>query len=204
MRHPKFCLEGGQHIMSLQYLLHDFHALCQMLQPNSQTIFVDMGASLTFHGGRQTPVFDILDLFRKFGFKFDHIYGYELVQQDPYQVWDLVPKYYQAAYHWINVGVASEPNHHRNPFQLILDNFNEEDLIIVKLDIDSPHLERQLVNYLCKNPRLTKLIDHFYFEHHVNQEELSSAWGRTDESVIDSLRTFQVLRQHGIAAHYWV
>ena len=83
----------------------------------------------------------------------------------------------------------------------ILSNYNEDDYIIIKLDIDTSHIEIQLANQLFNH---NKLIDQFYFEHHVELAELMPYWGASASgSVLDSLLLFQSLRKNGIAAHYW-
>jgi hypothetical protein len=181
MRHPKFCLEeegNRPSLMRMDYLIHDFQALCQKLKPRSRTVFIDMGASLSFHSG-QSPALFLIELFGKFGFKFDHVYGYEYKAQDPDKVFNDIPEHLDASYHWINVGVVADKNSRRNPFRMLLENYDKDDLIIVKLDVDTPALERELMQQILDNPKLAELIDHFYFEHHVNQEELRPNWDTT-------------------------
>ena len=149
----------------------------------------------------------ILDLYRRFGIKFDHIYAYEMRPHDTAQVFAQVPEAYEAAYHWINLGVAADPNSRQNPFRMLKQNYNEDDLVIVKLDVDTPDLERKLAEQSKSDPALAKLIDHFYFEHHVHQAELKHAWGRgagITETVAESLELFSQIRQQGIPAHFWV
>ena len=77
-------------------------------------------------------------------------------------------------------------------------------MIIVKLDIDTPAVEGPLALQLFNNPRLAELVDHFYFEHHVNIAEMQGHWGATLESVEDSFQLFHGLRQKGVASHFWV
>ncbi|CAB9512621.1 expressed unknown protein [Seminavis robusta] len=206
MRHAQYCFDTSrENLMRIDYILHDFHALCRKLKPHSRTILVDMGASLRYWG--KSPVLDLIQLYSKFGFHFDHIYGYEYEKHDPDQVFNDVPQNLDASYHWINVGVVSDTQSRRNPFKLLQENYSPDDLIIVKLDVDTPALERELAQQLLDNPKLSKLIDHFYFEHHVNQEELKRYWGRSagiSESVADSLRFFHEVRKKGIPAHFWV
>ena len=206
MRHPKFCKEGRSRLLSMDYMVHDFDALCHKLKPTSRTVFVDMGASLVFHRGQKSPTLYMLDLYAKFGIKFDHVYAYEMARQNPNHVFDLIPENYESAFHWINVGVASERDDRRNPLKLLLENYEEDDLVVVKLDVDTPHLERALAQQLLDEPRLAKLIDHFYFEHHVNQAELIPDWGTRGmtETVADSMNLFSQIRQSGIPAHFWV
>ena len=124
---------------------------------------------------------------------------------EPEDVFSNVPKIYEAAYHWINVGVSSDLDSRQNPFNMLKDNYKEDDLIIVKLDIDTPHVENVLARQMRDDPQLANLIDHFYFEHHVHLKELEDSWGTDVKgSVADSLRLFHGLRKAGVAAHSWV
>jgi hypothetical protein len=112
MRSNKMCDLGGsrEHVMSLDYLVHDFEHMCRKLKPTSKRILIDMGASLSFHGAAQ-PIVTLLELYEKFGFEFDHIYGYEISFTDPKQVYGtLLPEKYFPTYHWINVGESIESN----------------------------------------------------------------------------------------------
>lgn len=216
MRHPGLCLEEGVGVnlqkmdilLSLEYLIHDWGELCRRLKPHSRTIFVDMGASLIFHGvvHMESPTMQLLEQYRTFGIVFDHIYAYEVAATPAELVYTHLPPHLQSAFHWVNMGVSPDPNDQfmRNPFKMLLDNFDEDDLIVVKLDIDNPGIERLLVTQLEKSPDLSNLVDVFYFEHHVNQDELKMHWGSTAESVEYSFDLFHSLRKKGVAAHFWV
>lgn len=214
MRHPALCLEEGvgvpgrvdkiPQLMQIRYLVHDWAHMCRQLLPTSKTVFIDMGASLQFHGNHPSPALVLLEQFRRFGIKFDHIYAYEMLPHDPLLVQNAIPKQFKSAYHWINVGVQPLETSPHNPWNLLLDNFTEDDLVIVKLDIDTPAIEHPLAYQLLNNPRLAKLVDHFYFEHHVNQRELAPHWGAVDQSVEESFELFHQLRQKGVASHFWV
>merc|ERR1719162_2290691 len=89
LRDPRICFNDDgerKHFMSLDYLIHDFEHMCQQLQPTSRRIFIDMGASLSFHGAKASaaqPVVTLLRLYEQFGFHFDHIYGFEITPQKP-------------------------------------------------------------------------------------------------------------------------
>jgi hypothetical protein len=209
MRHPQFCIDmNHQNLMSIDYLVHDFAAMCRQMKPTSRTVFVDIGASLSFHQSElenvKSPAVSLIELYQKFGFVFDHIYAYERQVQDPARVYAAVPKHLRAAYHWFNVAVASHPESDQNPFNILLDNFKEDDLIIVKLDIDDSTIETQLARQLLNDPRLSKLVDQFYWEHHVHQEELRYNWVPSGETIQESFELFTGLRQKGVAAHFWV
>jgi hypothetical protein len=216
MRHPAFCDEGKSRILDLTYLVHDFGALCRKLKRHSRIVLIDMGASLNYHhhaddhkkdSQKEDPMTHLIHLFTKFGFPFDHIYAYEIKHTAPAIVFgEKLPVDLMAAYHWINVGVSAEPGHRLNPFTTLLSGtYNEDDIVIVKLDIDTPFLEIPLARQVAENAQLGKLIDHFYFEHHVHLEELARPWSRTMQgSVQESLELFYKIRQNGVAAHFWV
>lgn len=206
LRSPSFCFNRMTGILSLDYLIHDFVEICEQLKPSSRIVFFDLGASLHFHGKKiDSPALYIPELFSKFGMPFDHIYAFELTPTDPSELYDKVPDDLKTVYHWYNVGVSAETNSTRNPWNLIRGRFKEDDLVIVKLDIDTPSVELPLADQLLKDPELHRLVDHFYFEHHVYLEELKESWGpNISGSVADSLRLFHGLRKAGIAAHSWV
>mmetsp|Transcript_21312 Transcript_21312/g.27523 ORF Transcript_21312/g.27523 Transcript_21312/m.27523 type:complete len:378 (-) Transcript_21312:142-1275(-) len=208
MRHPLICIEGfGKHLMNMDYLVHDFAAICRNLRPTSRTVLIDMGASLDFHKKEENqvqPAIYLTEIFQKFGMPFDHIYAFEITPKEPQQVYELLPDKLQAAYHWINVAVDPTEGAKMNPLTLVLKNFNKDDLIVVKLDVDTPSVEFPLAYQLLTNDRFSKLVDLFYFEHHVHLKELSGSWGRSmDGSVKDSLDMFYNIRKKGIAAHFW-
>jgi len=207
MRHPLYCVKKKS-LLNLEYIVHDFYTMCRNLKPTSRVILIDMGASLDFHGLHSSapPVY-LVSRFAKFGFHFDHIYAYEISPKDPKMVFSSLPNDWIHAYHWINVPVQSDKESFLNPLQMILHKFKEEDLVLVKLDIDTPWLETTLSNQLLEeegNSGLTSLIDHFYFEHHVQTKEMRKAWKATKGTVKDSMTLFQSLRKNGIASHFWV
>jgi hypothetical protein len=205
LRHIGFCSNKAKFFMNLDYLVHDFAAMCRRMSSTSRTVFVDMGASLDFHGDKASPAMTLIKLYAQFGMPFDHIYAYEVTPTEPDKVFRLLPDEMQAAYHWINVPVDPDPDGSRNPLRMLLENYGPEDLIVVKLDIDTPSVEMPMVEQLLNNPRLHVLVDQFYFEHHVHMAEMERSWGKkVNGSVHDSLTLFHALREKGVAAHHWV
>ena len=113
MRDHKICFAEQRNetlnLMSLDYLVHDFEAMCRKLKPTSKRVFIDIGASLSFHlGGEEEdiqPIVTLLETYEKFGFNFDHIYGFEVEFAEPEDVYlEMLPEKYFPSYHWINVG----------------------------------------------------------------------------------------------------
>eukprot|EP00970_Alexandrium_tamarense_P015796 scaffold5514_cov188-Alexandrium_tamarense.AAC.4 len=206
MRSQKICNDLDTYLLSMEYLIHDFHAMCQKLKKHSKLVFVDMGASLDFHDSdaHESPAIYVNSIYSKFGFTFDHIYAYEITQKSPPHVFESVPNELQSAYHWINVGVDPRPCAKMNPFTMIANNFSPDDLIVVKLDIDTPEVESRLARQLRDDPWILELVDQFYFEDHVHQLELAERWtGTMNGSVKRSLELMSEIRRKGVAAHYW-
>jgi hypothetical protein len=205
MRHPDFC--DRRSVMSLAYLVHDFGAMCRRLKKTSRIVLFDLGASLEFHGGNpmDSPALYLLSLYRKFGLPFDHIYAFEISEKNSQHVFDQIPDEILAAYHWINVGVSADISSKNNPWNLLLKNYNEDDLIIIKLDIDTGSIEVPLAHQLLNDTRFHGLVDQFYFEHHVKLWDIAYAWSDTMVgSVQESMELFQGLRKKGIPSHFWV
>jgi hypothetical protein len=152
MRHPNYCW-NGRSLFDLNYLVHDFEAMCLKLKQTSRIVLIDMGAgkytacthttalnvdhchpsqwqsctnsimlftisppltsrilidtSNTDLARENGPVIQLLDLYEKFGFVFDHIYGFELKFVDPNKVYrDQLPAKYMSSFHWINAGTC--------------------------------------------------------------------------------------------------
>ncbi|CAJ1943949.1 unnamed protein product [Cylindrotheca closterium] len=208
LRHPRICKSRRSRksfLLNIEYLVHDFGAICRNLEKTSRTVFLDLGASLEFHGGTENPAFSLIDLYSKFGIKFDHYYAYEYTLIPPNRMYESVPQELLPSYHWYNVPVEELETSKRNPWKSILSAYNENDLVIVKLDIDSPEIELPLVHQLMQG-NYSRVVDHLYFEHHVKMGRMMyNSWGKNSQGTLqDSLELFTRLREKGISAHSWV
>lgn len=206
MRHPDFCFHPYKSVLDMKYLVLDFEKMCMDLKPYSRTVLIDIGASLSFHEENEPPIIFLLDMFKKFGFRFDHIYGIESTFEEPSEVFNnLLPTEYFDSYHWINTGVNATEGHNMNPLDSILRKFTPDDLVIVKLDIDTSSIEVPLAKQLLNDKSLHKIVDHFFFEQHVPMNEISEWWGEdVDGSVKSSFDLFRGLRDAGVMSHFWV
>jgi hypothetical protein len=126
MRHPSFCSDQS-FLMSLEYMVHDFPRYCRKLKRTSRIVLVDMGASLDFHGSAVSPAIYLTHIYHRFGFHFDHIYAFEISKKEPEQVFQRLPTDFFAAYHWINVGVSPDHDSIQNPWNMIVDTYDEDD-----------------------------------------------------------------------------
>ena len=71
-----------------------------------------------------------------------------------------------------------------NPWYSIIKKFSQDDLIIVKLDIDTAEIENPLAHMLLEDDSVNKLVDQFYFEHHVVMAEMLPIWRNTMKGTI--------------------
>lgn len=208
LRHPRFCeavdnVYESKYVLNLDYLVHDFGLMCRQLNGTSKTVFIDLGASLDIHP-EENPSLQLVNLYHKFGIKFDHYYAFEATAIPPDQVYQKVPKDILTSFHWFNVPAQVDESSMQNPWTAIVSKFNENDLVIVKLDIDTASVEIPLVNQLVQDKN-ARIVDHFYFEHHVRMKQMLNFWRITARGTLKhSLDLFTKLRKAGIAAHSWV
>lgn len=202
MRHPMYCF-NRMRLMDMKYMVHDFEAICRNLKPDARTVLIDMGASLDFHKG-DVPIYYLLDLYKKFGITFDHIYAFELKKKDPEDVYKAIPDSLMTSYHWINVGISPKVGDKLNPFHSILHQFNKNDFVVVKLDVDTASVEVPLAFQLLNDTSVHSVVDQFYFEHHVHAFPISENWRTSMRgSIKDTFELFTSLRKSGIPSHFW-
>lgn len=109
------------------------------------------------------------------------------------------------SFHWINVAVDKGPESKMNPLKSIISQFDEDGLIVVKLDIHHAPTEVPLAKQIYNSNELIAKIDQFYFEQHVNMKEIAPWWSYTmNGTVKESMELFHGLRQKGVASHFWV
>ena len=102
-------------------------------------------------------------------------------------------------------GVSHEEGSKMNPLSSILSSFDEDDFIVIKLDIDTGSIEVPLVKQLLdggKNGIYHKLIDQFYFEHHIHMKEIAGSWGSSMRKCVYST-SFSV-RHTKTITHYYI
>ena len=107
--------------------------------------------------------------------------------------------------HFMNWPVSSADGDALNPWTLLRQVAIPEDFVVVKLDIDTPAVEMELVRQLLADKQLQALVDVFYFEHHVSIPDFSWIWkmGEYPQTLNDSYAIFGELRRLGIRASPW-
>jgi hypothetical protein len=174
-----------------------------------QRMLIDIGAS-TYGSwrGREYAAGTrwFVDRYQKSRVSFDWIVSYEYEKMDPSEIYASVPPDLLPHYIYFNQGVEKAPEGKWNPWRILRGmGVNRGDYIVAKLDIDTPEIENDLANQVLTDPRITELVDEFFYEHHVNTKPMNPFWG-TDNSPIllrDTYRTFAALRAKGIRMHSW-
>lgn len=171
----------------------------------------------------------LTDAFSRAGVQFDRILAWEAGPRNATAIWRGVPRAVKASLSYYNVPVSSNPQSVDYPWAYMHEiGVDEDDLVIVKLDIDNPTIETALLRDLlhahtnvttraCKeHPKrcttedrtrsvpLYRLVDVLFHESHSNTPIMSRYWGhKMKETLMDSYRLFGLLRERGVLAHSW-
>ena len=135
----------------------------------------------------------------------------------PDAIFEGMPNDVMTSISYFNIPVDDTQGGKNNPWRYIRDLVRPEDFCVVKVDIDTPEIEIELMRQLVLDDdsvkseqvdkaRLSHLIDELYFEHHVWGSGLSSTWAGygMDGDMVGSYNLFSQLRNLGIRAHSWV
>jgi hypothetical protein len=116
-----------------------------------------------------------------------------------------VPNELMPAYTYVNLGVEAAVGGKLNPWMWLESMANPEDHVVIKLDIDTPHIENALVAQLIASPLLLSLIDEMFYEHHVTVSMMKPLhWGVVANLTLrDSYDQFTALRRTGVRMHSW-
>jgi hypothetical protein len=78
------------------------------------------------------------------------------------------------------------------------------DFVVFKLDIDTPVVERAILQLLLDDTEVHALVTHFLFELHYGLKEFQGAWGNNmPGDVLTTAELFVQLRNSGINAQFW-
>jgi hypothetical protein len=178
-----------------------------LYHPNSQKILFDLGSSL-FNGVNDaaTPSSTVgarwfYEYFRLNSLRFDRIITFEATQYSPNVYWNQIPDDIMGLVTFINVGVDRTGKF--NPWNILKTIAKINDYVIIKLDIDTPILENELIKQILNDESISSLIDEMFFEMHVTINEMLAYWGGQPGQLKDSYILFTKLRQLGIRMHSW-
>ena len=141
--------------------------------------------------------------YQKRGVPLDKIFVWEVMKQPDY--FDGVPTEIKQKIHLFDgVPVSDDMNSPNNPVNRLATECSEGDFCVLKLDIDTPILENNLLHQLLGGSAKGK-VDEFFFEEHVHGRMQGFGWG---ENVLGTFfgtyKALRQLREAGIRAHSWV
>ncbi len=178
-----------------------------LYRPGSQKILFDLGSAY-FYGVdsklKSSPVVGMrwfYEYFRLNSLQFDRIIAFESAECSSLIYWDQIPDDIIGKLTFINRGINKTGKF--NPWNILKSIAKDDDYVIIKLDIDQPMLENDLVNQVINDTSISSLIDEMCFEMHVRVNEMLTYWGTQPGELKDSYILFTKLRQLGIRMHSW-
>ena len=195
-----------------------------------RSLFFDVGASLytSGDGGASQAWFDTL--YARHNLTFDRIFAWEATPHTDAAIFSALPTALRSraavyrtappAASWpppsterlsyFNFGVSARRGAADNPWVLLRAEARPADFVVVKVDIDTPGVEQQLVDALLADDTLLALVDELYYEHHVRGSPMMAhGWGldganMPTQTLAQSYELFRAFREAGVRAHSWV
>jgi len=178
-----------------------------LCRQGSQKILFDIGSSF-FNGINEATTYSstigtrwFYEYFRLNSLHFDRIIAFEATQYSPRKYWNQIPDDIIGLFTFINTGVESKGKF--NPWNILKSIAKVHDYVIIKLDIDRPGLEKELVNQVLNDKSISSLIDEMFFEMHITVNEMRRFWGKPPGELKDAYVRFTKLRKLGIRMHSW-
>lgn len=216
MRHPKMFLSDGEdpdyankeYMIVDKWALHHLHTRWRLdAEAERPAIFIDMGASTYFTGGGSASQNWFVGMSECMCVPFTRMHLWEGKSRKASIFWEQVPGFLLPQYQFYNRKLSSNHTSFHNPLNHLLAQASPGDVVVVKVDFDSPKVERSIIDTIMDIPDLYKFIDELYFEYHVPLGRMRSIWGKDVDptaTVAMALDVFTELRKRGVRAHSWV
>ena len=188
-------------IQSKDFLLFD-QSLTML--SHKRVLFFDLGSS-KYDYSAMPGMSWLYPKYKSEGFQVTDLFAWEITNRPGYEYFDGMPNELAAATHFYNFGVVANIDDVQNPVHVLKTIAQPEDYVIFKLDIDNTPIEEAIVESLLADPLALKLIDDFFWEHHVNLISMHQYWRTSglSNSIKDTIVYLQKLRDKGIRAHTW-
>ena len=143
--------------------------------------------------GPSIPLFR--SLYRRNCIEFDHIFGWEAKRIPNW--WQRVPASERNMVTFYNEPVNATD---ASALGVLRRTAKPSDFVVLKLDIDTPSIENEIISTIIRDPSLSSLIDELFFEFHLHDMKLPDV----PAAAAGAVRTMAALRKLGIRAHFWV
>jgi hypothetical protein len=133
--------------------------------------------------------------------KFDRILAFDRAPYPSSTFWRQIPDDLMGIFTYINVAVETSGKFH--PWNILKNIAKIDDYVIIKLDIDTSHLENEFMKQILNDKSISSLIDEMFFEMHVTVNEMKPFWLQPPGELKDTYILFTKLRELGIRMHSW-
>ena len=177
----------------------------RMIRRQPTILIMDIGAGQSYLDSQKWFV----DQYINKGFKLGRIVMWEAGPHSPSSIFSDVPTDVISNYQFFNMPVTSDFTSNMHPWKVLSELAPLYNYVALKLDIDYPSLENELIKQLTDDPLLLSSIDEMFFEHHINNNETLKFWENSKNGVdgsktlSDSFDLFTRLRKYGIRIHGW-
>lgn len=212
LRHPlSRCFSKQDFVASADYMLpvwnSEVYPSLSCRNSACKNLLLDVGAGM-YRRNNGAPTQEwFIEMYKKRGIFFDQVYAWESKPGSAADVWKALPSDVAAALHFINLPASPTAKGSANPLRLLEDIASPCDFVVFKLDIDDTAAEEAFVTRILAKRGISRLIDEFYWEHHVHGSPMSRfEWrGTTGKKTLnDSYAIFHQLRTLGVRSHSWV
>ena len=171
----------------------------------------DRGLTISGGFGSSLPLFR--RLYERNCIAFDHMWGWEARPHNQAKWWSTVPTQYHDRLTFINRPVTAGGGGETDALATLAAVARPSDFVVVKIDIDSPTLELELVRRIAQSDELSALVDELFFEYHIRVEDATPACfarkagfetHEATDTVDQALALMQLLRTRGVRSHFWV
>eukprot|EP00322_Chrysochromulina_rotalis_P028850 CAMPEP_0115872494 /NCGR_PEP_ID=MMETSP0287-20121206/23455_1 /TAXON_ID=412157 /ORGANISM="Chrysochromulina rotalis, Strain UIO044" /LENGTH=325 /DNA_ID=CAMNT_0003327417 /DNA_START=93 /DNA_END=1070 /DNA_ORIENTATION=+ len=229
LRHPyDICTKKLSARVDKSYIMLPTRAEIHPSNASRSAFFFDAGASTWNHGlGGSSLSWFVAQYEAHVGIKFSRIFAWEAKQHSDTDIQRGVPRVLRPPhmqvyrtppevgccsedkFSYFNLPVSAELGARTNPLSWVQAVAGREDYVVFKLDIDTPKIERQIVDQILGDPEVANLIDEMYWEHTVSRApKITRNWptgmSAPQETLEESYDLFTRLRRAGIRAHPWV
>ena len=178
LRHPKYlCLDNTlKYRVDKDYMfplmLSEIYPIVERTPRYAQKFLFDLGASLysTGKGGASQEWF--IQTYEARGILFDRILAWEVEIQTPTNIFDAMPLKIFARTSYYNIPASKDMNAKTNAFTVMKEICHVDDFIVMKIDIDNPDVEAEMIYTILNDRSVSILIDELYYEHHVSHSPM--------------------------------
>ncbi|GBF93703.1 hypothetical protein Rsub_06806 [Raphidocelis subcapitata] len=172
-----------------------------------QVFFFDLGATAYRQSDKEPGQSWFVRSYAAAGLPFDRMFEWEARAMSPAEIFNEVPKELLKVYSYFNIPATTDTKDPSHAVNILKSLAKPGDFVVFKLDIDAAAVEIPILKALTEDPEAVKLVDEFFFEHHVNFPPMRPYWGGTlDEGIglAESMQLFLEIRKKGVRAHSWV